>query len=85
MAMAVAARVRLRADMGSFGPQLCVKSRIRLLKLDRGHGCDERSDHGDDGDSTPKYRLVTFRSTSVLVVTRAFLLGKVFFFSWESS
>lgn len=45
----------------SVGCILHVKSQVRLVKLEQGHGCDKRSDYGGDGDSASACQHVAFQ------------------------
>lgn len=46
------------------------------MKLEQGHGCDERSNHYGDGDSVPAWRKIVFDIQQFWLFTRGFLLNK---------
>lgn len=55
--------------------RLHVKNWVRLAKLGRIHGCNERSNRGGNGDCTIVCQ-VAFRPGTVLLIYEGFLLSK---------
>lgn len=79
----------LLASKLTFQPYSACEVSGRLVKLEQARGFDIRSAHGDNGNSSHVCQQVAFQLTTVLVITRSFLLSKsgglqgLLFYWWE--